>query len=82
MTTQETRLLAASQIMAGLLATGKYTEMKEVTDENGRNPVLIPKLVTCDLGKGWEETGEPQRHMPYAVWDAAELLDAIQHTVE
>ena len=63
----------ATQIMAGLLASGHYTEMVEEED--------TPRPHRLDVGKEWKEVGSRQRFICHAVEDAVSLLKDLEDEV-
>ena len=63
----------AVQIMAGLLASGHYTEL----DTSGV-PEGEPRVRYFDNGSEWKEEGELQRCSRYVVGDAIMLLSNLR----
>ncbi len=71
-TAPDQRLALATQIMAGLLASGHYTCSKGQDDKDG------PRVRSTDFGERWREAGLPQRRYYCVVSDAAELLAQME----
>ena len=72
----ETRLLAASKIMSGLLASGHYTFPPE------RNNDDEPRIIRWDAGKDWKALDLNRRFVTNAVDDALSLLNELEDGLE
>jgi hypothetical protein len=62
-------------LVAGLLASGHYTERKDWSEEEGGGS--SPKLLDYDAGPLWREGGHNRRFPRIVVDDAESLLDDI-----
>jgi hypothetical protein len=70
--TEKKRLLV--QLVAGLLASGHYTDPDEGCD--------TPVLKRYDIGEDWKEDGYPRRHPFHVLDDAESLLNDIEFIVK
>lgn len=69
------RLKNAVRIMAGLLASGHYTEQ---TQDDRDEPDGTPKLKAWDSGKEWREDGNERRYVRHVIDDAKSLLEDME----
>jgi hypothetical protein len=62
------------QLVAGLLASGHYTNPDQGFD--------TPSLRKYDAGESWKEDGYPSRRHAHVIDDAESLLKAIEYIVK
>ena len=74
LTTEDTEVTEKKQLLvqlvAGLLASGHYTDPDEGCD--------TPVLKRYDIGEDWKEAGYPRRHLFHVLDDAESLLNDIE----
>lgn len=74
------RLEMASNIMAGLLASGHYTSLKH--HPGAEDQAAEPSVRRFDYGQDWKKDGVPRRVFVHAVEDAVSLLKDLEAELE